>query len=95
MLEKELEKYLTEKIKTIGGLAYKFVSPGNAGVPDRIIVTNNKVTFVELKTSKGYVSPQQIKQISKLTDRGMDVFIIRTKEQVDELINHLSYHLHC
>lgn len=30
MLEKELEKKLVEKVKKLGGRAYKFVSPGNA-----------------------------------------------------------------
>lgn len=33
MLEKELETKLRNKIKILGGRAYKFVSPGNAGVP--------------------------------------------------------------
>lgn len=35
--EKETEKYLRDEIKKMGGAAYKFVSPGNAGVPDRLV----------------------------------------------------------
>ena len=38
MLENELEKKLRDKVKKLGGKAYKFVSPGNAGVPDRLVV---------------------------------------------------------
>ena len=37
MLENELEKKLRDKVKKLGGKAYKFVSPGNAGVPDRLV----------------------------------------------------------
>ena len=41
MLEKELEKKFTEAVKKSGGIAFKFVSPGNAGGdtprrPDRV-----------------------------------------------------------
>lgn len=38
MLEKELERKFMYTIKKLGGKAYKFVSPGNAGVPDRIVI---------------------------------------------------------
>ena len=38
MDEKNIENYLKNKIKKLGGVAYKFVSPGMVGVPDRICV---------------------------------------------------------
>lgn len=37
MREKEIESYLRDRIRRIGGKAYKFVSPGNNGVPDRLV----------------------------------------------------------
>ena len=37
LLEKDIEKFLNDNIKKLGGRSYKFVSPGNSGVPDRII----------------------------------------------------------
>lgn len=43
MLEKEIEKYLREEIKKLGGIAYKFVSPGQVGVPDRICLIQDKI----------------------------------------------------
>ena len=39
MRESSIESYLVRKVKEHGGLCYKFVSPGNPGVPDRIIIT--------------------------------------------------------
>lgn len=37
-IEKDVEQYLCKRVKEMGGKAYKFVSPGNAGVPDRLVV---------------------------------------------------------
>ena len=50
MTEKSIEQYLVRKVRETGGKAYKFVSPGNAGVPDRLVIfPSGKVIFVELK----------------------------------------------
>ena len=57
MLEKEIEAWLNKKIKELGGLSFKFVSPNNPGVPDRIyILPGGRVYFVELKTEIGQMS---------------------------------------
>ena len=50
MKESEIEKILVREVKKLGGRAYKFVSPGNDGVPDRIVIfPNHQPIFVELK----------------------------------------------
>ena len=38
MLEKQIEKYFTDKLKELGCIVWKFTSPGTAGVPDRIVI---------------------------------------------------------
>ena len=38
MREKEIEKILVTGVKKLGGRAYKCASPGNDGVPDRIVI---------------------------------------------------------
>ena len=48
--EKKTERYLADRMKAIGGRAVKFVSPGLAGVPDRLCLRGGKVVFVELKS---------------------------------------------
>ena len=49
MSEKEIENYLVRKIKNKKGIAYKFTSPGNSGVPDRLcLLPNGKIFFIEL-----------------------------------------------
>lgn len=50
MRESELEKEFCSLVRQAGGKAYKFVSPGNAGVPDRIVVLpGGRIGFAELK----------------------------------------------
>ena len=54
MKERDVEVLLREGVKQLGGKAYKWVSPGNAGVPDRIVILpGGKVLFVELKQKNG------------------------------------------
>ena len=53
-LEKEIEKALREKVESYGGHCLKWVCPGWAGVPDRIILLpGGRVIFVETKRPKG------------------------------------------
>ena len=49
MREHEIERKLVDAVKAKGGICWKFVSPGTAGVPDRIILMpNGRIAFVEL-----------------------------------------------
>lgn len=67
MKESELEKILVREVRKEGGRAYKWVSPGNDGVPDRIVIfPNGEIFFIELKADRGKVGPLQEKQIELL-----------------------------
>lgn len=87
MLEKELEAYLTKRVKELGGRSYKWVSPGNDGVPDRIIVLpKGKTLFVELKQPGKKPTPLQAKVMQQLRDLGSAVTWTDSKEGVDEIL---------
>lgn len=58
--EKDVEKYLIDRVKELNGKTYKFTSPTSAGVPDRIVIFRSDVFFVEVKTPNGRLSPRQI-----------------------------------
>lgn len=82
--EKAIEEYLRDQVKSKGGKAYKFVSPGNAGVPDRIIVLPGvDVFFVEMKAPGKKPTKLQNKKIAELRALGKDVFVAGSKEAVD------------
>lgn len=81
MKESELESILVREVKKEGGKAYKWVSPGNVGVPDRIIFfPGGEVYFVELKTETGNVSRPQMAQIQRLRDLGQQATAVRGLE---------------
>lgn len=83
MKESELEARFVRGVKALGGAAYKFVSPGNVGVPDRLVVLpGGIVAFVELKAEGGRLSPIQDRQISRLRELGADVTVVRGAEGV-------------
>lgn len=49
MREKIIEQKLVNVVKSLGGVALKFISPGMSGVPDRLILLPGKrLAFVEV-----------------------------------------------
>lgn len=88
MREKDIEKYLAHEVKKIGGRAYKFISPGNAGVPDRLVcLPGGEITFVELKAPGGRLTPLQERQIERLDKLGHKTFILKSKTDVDRFVH--------
>lgn len=89
-VERDIEQYLTKRVKEVGGLSLKFTSPGQAGVPDRIVIYQGRISMVELKTVQGIVSAMQMSVIRKLKKHGIDVLIIRSKQEVDDFVSNLQ-----
>ena len=72
-----VEQWLGIKVRQLGCLYYKFVSPGNAGVPDRLLVLpDGRVWFVELKDATGRLSPQQQRQHERLGKCKAKTFVV-------------------
>lgn len=90
--EKATEKYLRDEVRKIGGTAYKFVSPGNTGVPDRLVcLPGGSAIFVELKSEGKHSTPNQKRQQQKLRELGFDVYAdVDTKTKVDEIVRILK-----
>ena len=78
MRESEIEKLLVREVMASGGVAYKFTSPGNDGVPDRIVMLpGGRVVFVELKSAVGRATRLQNRQIERMRKLKADVRIVR------------------
>ena len=87
MQEREVEKYLVERVKKIGGRAYKFVSPGNAGVPDRLACfPGGCVRFVEVKAPGGKQTTLQQNKAEELRRLGFEVRVVDSIEQVNQFM---------
>ena len=83
MLEKDIEKLFRDEIKKAGGKAYKFTSPGNDGVPDRIVMLpDGRIVFVELKTDTGKLSRLQELQCRQIAELGQTVRVLHGLAEV-------------
>jgi hypothetical protein len=88
--EAKVEKRLTDRVQNLGGLCWKFTSPGNKGVPDRIVILNGLVCFVETKRPKGgRISDMQKWRIHQLIMNGQKAYVIKNTDQVEELIDNM------
>ena len=90
MLEKHIEAHLVKRVKALGGVAYKFVSPAHRGVADRIVcLPGGVVWFVELKTEGGRLSPLQKVFADEMARMNQNYCVLWSKEDVDTwLANH-------
>ena len=90
MREKDIEQKLRQAIKEMGGRAYKFISPGNIGVPDRMVcLPGGRLIFVELKTESGRLTPVQQAQIGYLKNLGQDVRVLYGIEDVERFVGEM------
>jgi hypothetical protein len=91
-IESDVERYFSRRVKALHGKTYKFISPGNAGVPDRITIFPDKQTgnariwFVELKRPGKSPRVQQKVKIRELELLGAKCAVIDSKEAVDRFL---------
>lgn len=91
MLEKDIERKLCDGVRALGGYAYKFTSPGNVGVPDRmVIMPGGRIRYVELKGENGKLSKMQDFQIRRLRRLGCIVMVVRGMEGVNAFLEALK-----
>jgi len=82
VLESEIEKLFKKRVEKIGGIAIKLVAV--KGCPDRLVILpNNTMQLVELKTDTGVLSPMQVYFHKKLAKLGVSVKVVRGKEGVE------------
>ena len=89
MLESRVEAGLRKQVVKHGGLFLKFVSPSQAGVPDRIIITGGRVIFVELKKQGAKPRKLQDKVIERMRSHGADVRVVAGEAEADALVEEL------
>lgn len=71
MTEAAIEAKLVRYAKSKGVLTFKFSSPSNRGVPDRVFMCNGKVLFLELKREGEVPTALQFHTMKKITDMGV------------------------
>lgn len=91
MNEKQIENKLTAAVKKAGGIAPKFVSPGFAGMPDRLILLpDGHIGFAELKAPGKKPRPLQLSRHRLLRELGYRVYVIDDPKQIGGMIDELQ-----
>jgi hypothetical protein len=88
MRESEIERHFIWTVERMGGITYKFTSPGRKGVADRIAcLPDGSTWFVELKTKGGRLSPLQKMFAADMAALNQRYMCIWTKEQVNQWLS--------
>ena len=91
MNEKFIEKKMVNTVKSMGGMALKFVSPGMDGVPDRIVLfPGGHMGFVELKAPGKKLRPLQMRRMAQLSRLGFPVYVVDDVEQISEVLQRIG-----
>jgi hypothetical protein len=88
MLEKQVEKYICNYAKSKNMLSYKFTSPTNRGVCDRIVISENNLFFIEFKRKNCKPNVLQNKHHQLLASKNMTVYVIDDIEIGKEIIDY-------
>ncbi len=87
MLESLIEKKVVAYCKTRGLLTYKFTSPNNRGVPDRVIMGDGLLLFMELKQLGKKPTPLQQYEHQRITKAGQ---IVVTADSFDAAMGYIE-----
>lgn len=86
MRESTIENYLVERVKAMGGECRKLRWIGRNGAPDRIVMLNGQVIFIELKAPGEKCRPRQIREHERMRRMGQRVEVVDSFEGVDEVL---------
>ena len=92
MREKEIEQKLVKETRRCRGLAVKFVSPGYAGMPDRLLLLpDGKMAFVEVKAPGRKPRPLQLKRHAMLQKLGFQVFVLDAVTEIPGVLETIAH----
>lgn len=84
--ENKVETELKKVVKDMGGLCYKFVSPGRKNVPDRIcVLPHGVVFFIECKSTGKKLRGGQRREVIRLRDLGQNAYELDSMRQLAAL----------
>lgn len=91
MNEKAIEQKLVLAVKSMGGIAPKFVSPGFDGMPDRLILLpGGRIAFVEVKAPGKKPRPLQLARHKLLQGLGFNVYVLDSVAGIKKLLSDMG-----
>lgn len=90
LLEKQIERKVGDYAKSKGVLFWKFVSPSNPSVPDRVIIApGGRVGWLELKRRGQKPTPKQRAKMAELASKGATVGWVDNVEDGKQFVDKL------
>lgn len=90
ILERDVEKYLVDKVKAADGEVRKVRWVGRRGAPDRIVFLGG-VHFIELKAPGKTPEAHQAREHKRMLKHGIYVWVIDSFEKVDNFVETVLY----
>lgn len=91
MREKYIERQLASEVKRRGGICPKWVSPGFAGVPDRLVfLPDGKFGMVEVKAPGEKPRSLQVSRHRLLSKLGFKVFVLDDPKKIGGILNEIQ-----
>ena len=90
--ERNLQRYLIVSAELHDIFCRKVQAIGHVGFPDMFLARNGRIVLVELKspTGKGRLSKKQEKEIERLRNEGINVYVIDSYAGADDVIKNLA-----
>ena len=85
--EARIEKAVCDYAKAKGCLVYKFTSPENRSVPDRLFIFNGEVWFIEFKAPGKRLTPMQARECSRIHEQQVCLHICDSIEKGKAAVN--------
>lgn len=98
--ESDIEDYLCDRVKTLGGEVRKVRWIGRHGAPDRLVMLpaineqatpypefrHNRTVWIELKAPGEKPKPHQVREHERMRRMGQRVEVVDSYERVDEVL---------
>lgn len=81
MLERDIEKKVCDYAKRNGWMVRKFSSPSHRSVPDRIMIKNGEVIFIEFKATGKKPTKLQAREHNLLREHTANIYVVDDVQQ--------------
>lgn len=88
--EGRIVNYLVRRCRELGFAQRKLSYEGRRGAPDRLVLAHGKFAMAELKAPGEKPRQEQAREIARLREAGIPVYVCDSKHSVDWMLTELE-----